>query len=251
MIARLIPPLFNRHDFRFAIFGEKVIESLSHEELEGGVPLNGQLLQLVPYLFWEVPRNRLGACPSRLRVRLFFGGLLNGQLWGGELASAAAGISQYVCEIGSSVHYRRSEKLNCLKVYSILVDLQNFCCCLARGLILKDGLSKGRRIAKSSTLSECMWADREAKPFDSFRGLFVAGTAEWHGIEHHKREWSSRQRNKLPGVGDRLKVVNLRPAGMTTRFAALAAARVACSDRGGVSMMAKSTLASSAFCKAL
>jgi hypothetical protein len=43
--------------------------------------------------------------------------LLNGQFWSGRLASAAAGISQHVCEIGFSVHYRQSEKLNCLKVY--------------------------------------------------------------------------------------------------------------------------------------
>ena len=31
--ARLISLLFDRYDFRFSIFGEKVIECLGHEEL--------------------------------------------------------------------------------------------------------------------------------------------------------------------------------------------------------------------------
>src|SRR5512141_167942 len=63
----------------------------------------------VPYLFREVSGDGLGAYPPRLRVRRFFGGLLN-QLWGGRLPSATAGISQHACEIGSSAHFRWSEK---------------------------------------------------------------------------------------------------------------------------------------------
>jgi hypothetical protein len=121
---RLIPTLFGWRDFRFPVFDEKIIEGFGHKALQGGVPLNGQLLQLIPYLFREVPCNGLCPCPTRLRVSLLFGGLLNHQLWGGGLPSAAPGISQHVCEIGSSVHYRRflEAGLDWSGVGSVVVD---------------------------------------------------------------------------------------------------------------------------------
>ena len=79
--------------------------------------------------------------------------------------------------------------------------------------MFKGGLSKGRRIAKGGAKPKVMWADCQAKSFDSLGRLLVAGAAEWHGVEHYKYGWSPSHRDKLLGVGDRLKVVNLRSAG--------------------------------------
>src|SRR5512144_1766040 len=95
----------------------------------------------------------------------------------------------------------------------MLIDLQNFPCCFARWLILKGGLAEGRRIPKGSAQPECLWTDREAKPFNSLGGLFVSGASEWHGVEHHESRWPPSQSNQLLRIGDRLKVVNLRAAG--------------------------------------
>ena len=57
--ARLTPLFLDRCDFRVSILGEKIIEGLGHKKLKGGVSLDGQLLELIPYLFREVAGNGL------------------------------------------------------------------------------------------------------------------------------------------------------------------------------------------------
>ena len=69
-VSILLAFVADRRDFRFAVFGEEIVEGLRDQVLHRLVLLDAENLELIAHLLREVRGDRLGPLPAGLPVGL-------------------------------------------------------------------------------------------------------------------------------------------------------------------------------------